>query len=122
MNVVAYAGFMVVHLGVVDDKDKAGYHAGLLCAGFMTGRSVSSHFWGMVSDRYGCRFVMAFGLSVTVVLSLAFGCSPTFAWAVTLRFVLGLLNGTLVAGRTIVSDVCGKEHDTVGMGVVTGEM
>ena len=24
MNVVAYAGFMVVHLGVVDDKDKAG--------------------------------------------------------------------------------------------------
>eukprot|EP00904_Undaria_pinnatifida_P000574 jgi/Undpi1/10517/HiC_scaffold_29.g12967.m1 len=119
MNVVAYAGFMVEYLGVVDDKDKAGYNAGLLCASFMIGRTVSSHFWGMVSDRYGCRFVMAFGLSATAVLSVAFGCSPTFAWAVALRFLLGLVNGTLLAGKTIVSDVCGKEHDTVGMGVVS---
>ena len=38
------------------------------------------------------------------------------------RFLLGLLIGAMVACRTIVSEVCGNEHDTVGMGVVTGEL
>lgn len=28
----------------------------------------------------------------------------------------------MVASKTVVSDVCGKEHSTVGMGVVTGEL
>ena len=40
---------------------------------------------------------------------------------VHLRFLLGLLNGMMVASKTLVSDVCGKEHETVGMGVVTSK-
>lgn len=28
----------------------------------------------------------------------------------------------MVASKTIVSDVCGKENETVGMGVTTGEL
>ena len=38
------------------------------------------------------------------------------------RFLLGLLNGMVAASKTLVSDVCGKEHETVGMGVVTSEL
>ena len=38
------------------------------------------------------------------------------------RFLFGMVTGTVVAGKSIVSDVCGKDHDTVGMGVVTGEV
>lgn len=37
------------------------------------------------------------------------------------RLLLGLLNGMVAASKTLVSEVCGKEHETVGMGVVTGE-
>ncbi|CAN0523749.1 unnamed protein product, partial [Scytosiphon promiscuus] len=48
-------------------------------------RLLSSHAWGLVSDRYGCRFVMAFGLCANAALSVAFGLSPTFAWAIALR-------------------------------------
>eukprot|EP00904_Undaria_pinnatifida_P000576 jgi/Undpi1/10519/HiC_scaffold_29.g12969.m1 len=119
ISVFAYAGYMVEHLGVVDDKDKAGYYAGLLSASFMFGSVFSARFWGVVSDRHGTRFVMVVGLVSTVILSLAFGCSTTFAWAFISRFLLGLLNGMMVASKTLVSDVCGKEHETVGMGVVT---
>ncbi|CAN0508299.1 unnamed protein product, partial [Scytosiphon promiscuus] len=54
----------------------------------MLGHLFSAHFWGLVSDRYGCRFVMSFGLYATVALSVAFGFSPTFASAVGLRWVL----------------------------------
>ena len=38
------------------------------------------------------------------------------------RFLLGLFNGTLTASKTLVSEVCGKEHEVVGMGVVTSEL
>ena len=37
------------------------------------------------------------------------------------RFLLGLLNAMVSASKTLVSEVCGKEHETVGMGVVTSE-
>ena len=37
------------------------------------------------------------------------------------RFMLGMTNGTTVACKPLVSEVCGKEHATVGMGVLTSE-
>ena len=38
------------------------------------------------------------------------------------RFLLGLSNGTIVAAKTLVSEVCPKEHQAVGMGFVMGEL
>lgn len=37
------------------------------------------------------------------------------------RFLLGLLNGMMAASKTLVSEVCGKEHEATGMNVVTSE-
>lgn len=37
------------------------------------------------------------------------------------RFLLGLLNGMVPLWPTLVSEVCGKEHEVVGMGVMTSE-
>ncbi|CAN0540123.1 unnamed protein product, partial [Scytosiphon promiscuus] len=62
-----------------------GYYAGLLSGAFVIGRLFSSHFWGVVADRFGCRLVMAAGLVSTVVLSVAFGTSTTFTWAIMIR-------------------------------------
>ncbi|CAM9207335.1 unnamed protein product, partial [Laminaria digitata] len=62
-----------------------GYYSGLLYSAFMMGRFLSSHFWGVVSDRYGRLFVVVFGLVSTVVFSVAFGSSTTFSWAFTFR-------------------------------------
>eukprot|EP00904_Undaria_pinnatifida_P008637 jgi/Undpi1/4903/HiC_scaffold_19.g08255.m1 len=118
MSVYAYAGYMVEHLGVVDDKDEAGYYAGLMSSSFMIGRLFSSHLWGIAGDRLGQRFVLVFGIVSTTILSVVFGCSTTFAVAISSRFLLGLLNGATVVSRTLVSDVCGSEHETVGMGLV----
>eukprot|EP00904_Undaria_pinnatifida_P005739 jgi/Undpi1/2295/HiC_scaffold_13.g05679.m1 len=85
----------------------------------MIGRLFASHFWGLVSDRYGNRFVLIVGIVSNAVLSVAFGFSTTLTWAFTSRFLLGLFNGMMAASKTLVPHVCGKEHETVGMGVVT---
>lgn len=63
----------------------AGYYSGLLCSSFMMGRFLSSHFWGVICDRYGRVFVVVISLVSTVTMSVAFGTSTTFAWAYTSR-------------------------------------
>ncbi|CAN0406273.1 unnamed protein product, partial [Laminaria digitata] len=95
-----------------------GYYAGLLSAGIMIGQIFSSNFWGLVADRYGSRFVLICGLVSTFALSVAFGFARTFAFAFACRFLLGLFNGMMAASKTLVSEVCGTEHGTVGMGLV----
>lgn len=37
------------------------------------------------------------------------------------RFLIGLLNATMAISTAMVSEVCGKEHEVVGMGVLTSE-
>lgn len=48
-----------------------------------------------------------------ILLHFMFCCCP--------RFVAGALAGQSVAGKSLISDVCGEEHEVVGMSVLTGE-
>ncbi|CAM9581917.1 unnamed protein product [Ectocarpus sp. 12 AP-2014] len=115
-----YVGYMVQHLGVADDKDEAGYYAGYLASAFMVGRFATSYFWGRFADRYGRLPVVYIGLSSIGVLSLAFGLSTSFWWALTCRFLLGAMNGLIAITKCMISEICGKQHEKVGMGYVTG--
>lgn len=63
----------------------SGFYAGFLSSGFMIGRGLSSHFWGLVADRCGGRFVLICGLMTTAILSIALGVSTTFAYAFVFR-------------------------------------
>ena len=48
---------------------------------------------------------MLLGLSFTLVMELLFGFSQNFAWAVSTRFLWGLLNGNLGVAKTYISEV-----------------
>ena len=37
------------------------------------------------------------------------------------RFLLGAFNGTLAVSKALISDICGKEHEIIGMSVVSSE-
>ncbi|CAM9131751.1 unnamed protein product, partial [Laminaria digitata] len=119
-----YVGYMVQHLGVTGDKDEAGkfasYYAGYLSSALMIGRVGGSYFWGRFADRYGRMPVMYSGLLFIAVLSIGFGFSTNFFWAVTFRFLAGALNGIMGNAKTMICEVCGSEHEVVGMSFVTG--
>lgn len=38
-----------------------------------------------------------------------------------IRFLLGAMNGLVAISKCMISEICGKEHETVGMSFVTGE-
>lgn len=76
---------MTRYLVLTNGRSRTGYYAGLLSAAFMAGSVLSSNFWGLVADRFGCRLVFLVGLLSSVVLSLAFGVSTSFMWAFVFR-------------------------------------
>ncbi|CAM9579188.1 unnamed protein product [Ectocarpus fasciculatus] len=115
-----YVGYMVQHLGVTDDKDEAGYYAGYVSSAFMVGRVGSSYFWGRFADSHGRLPVIYVGLASMVVLSIAFGLSTSFLWALGCRFLLGVFNGLLGISKAMTSEVCGKEHEVTGLAYTLG--
>lgn len=64
---------------------RTGFYAGYITSAFMVGRVGSSYFWGRFADRYGRLPVVYIGLWSMAVLSIAFGLSTTFAWALGCR-------------------------------------
>ena len=59
MSAFPYSGFMAMQLIPGLTQESAGTYAGILSGSFMIGRLFSAYPWGMISDRYGRKFVPA---------------------------------------------------------------
>ncbi|CAM9181363.1 unnamed protein product [Choristocarpus tenellus] len=114
-----YVGYMVQDIGVARSKDEAGFYAGYVASAFMLGRFCSSYFWGRFSDVHGRKPGLYVGLLAIAVFSLGFGMSQSFCWALACRFLLGAMNGIVGISKTMISEICGKEHEVDGMGFIT---
>ena len=84
----------------------AGQKAGYLGSAFFFGNFIGSFGWGWASDIFGRKPIMLLGLFFTLIMELLFGFSQNFAWAVSARFLWGLLNGNLGVVKTYISEVC----------------
>lgn len=84
----------------------SGQKAGYLGSAFFVGNFIGSFAWGWAADVFGRKPIMLTGLVFTILSELLFGFSQNFAWAVTARFLWGLLNGNLGIAKTYISEVC----------------
>ena len=104
-NVFPYAGLMVIHFGKADDPNEAGYYAGWIASGFMFGRVFTAFLWGAIADTHGRKVVLISGSAGMALFSLFFGMSPTFEAAIGARFGMGLFNGVVGTGKTVISEL-----------------
>ena len=120
-NVFPYAGFLVLHYGLTADETKVGFYAGYLMTSFMAGRLLSSFYCGALSDRIGRKAVIRIGLWSCLLFSIAFGFSPTFAIALSMRLCMGLFNGLTGVAKAAIPEIVpkGPEQQTA-MGYVAG--
>ena len=120
-NVFPYAGFMILHYGLTADETQVGYYAGWLMTSFMAGRLLSSFYCGALSDRIGRKAVIRIGLWSCLLFSIAFGFSPTFAIALSMRLCMGLFNGLTGVAKAAIPEIVpkGPEQQTA-MGYVAG--
>ena len=88
ISVFPYSGYMAVDLISSLDVENAGSYAGILASTLMIGRATTAYGWGKVADAHGRTTVLCLSLAIASVLSFLFGFSPSYGWALLIRFCL----------------------------------
>ncbi|KAL7626140.1 hypothetical protein AAE478_002910 [Parahypoxylon ruwenzoriense] len=113
-SVVPYLLFMVQHVGgseLRDNDAEATRIVTLLFAAYAGAQFATNMFWGRMSDSFGRRPVMLFGLAAILVGTIGFGFSRSIPAMFVFRIVPGLLCGNVVIVRTIIGEITrGREN------------
>ncbi|KUI69444.1 hypothetical protein VM1G_05662 [Cytospora mali] len=109
-SILAYTYIMVQDLNGTDVN--ASFYAGLLVSAYAVAEAMTAMIWGAVSDRYGRKPVVLFGLCGVAISSLLFGLAKTYWVALLARFVGGSLNGNVSVMQTMVAEMVKRpEHE-----------
>lgn len=84
-------------------------HVQLTFAAYLAAFAVSMLVLGPLSDRYGRRRTMIFGISLGALGSIACAASPTIEFLIGARILQGIgLSGGMVVGRATIRDLYGE--------------
>uniref|UniRef100_A0A8R7Q9S1 Major facilitator superfamily (MFS) profile domain-containing protein n=1 Tax=Triticum urartu TaxID=4572 RepID=A0A8R7Q9S1_TRIUA len=110
---------MIQDLKVAKQEQDIGFYAGFVGASYFLGRTISVVPWGMFADKYGRKPCIMIILLSVIVFNTLFGLSTTYWMAIITRGLLGLLCGILGPIKAYASEVCRKEHQALGISLVT---
>ncbi|KAK1664347.1 hypothetical protein QYE76_052506 [Lolium multiflorum] len=114
-----YLYFMIRDLKVAKQEEDIGFYAGFVGATYFLGRTISAVPWGMFADKYGRKPCIVISILSVIVFNTLFGLSTTYWMAIVTRGLLGLLCGILGPIKAYASEVCRKEHQALGISLVT---
>jgi MFS family permease len=97
---------MMVALGMAETISDSGGYAAWLASAFFIGRFLSATYWGYFIDNYGRKRGLLLIMGSISTLSLLFGFSNSFYYALLIRFLTGLCNGLSIVGKTLSTEVC----------------
>jgi DHA1 family bicyclomycin/chloramphenicol resistance-like MFS transporter len=82
----------------------------LTFAGYLLAFAVSMLVLGPLSDRYGRRRTMIFGVALSTLGSIACAASPTIEFLIAARILQGIgLSAGMVVGRATIRDLYGEK-------------
>lgn len=91
---------------------------GVIFAAFSVSSFVGSMLGGAVTDRYGRKGIIVFGLIASSMSSLAMGLVNVFELFFMLAFIVGLLaNSAGPARRAMIADILPEEKRAQGYGI-----
>ncbi|KAG8052584.1 hypothetical protein GUJ93_ZPchr0001g31340 [Zizania palustris] len=114
-----YLYFMIRDLKVAKQEQDIGFYAGFVGATYFLGRTISAVPWGIFADKYGRKPCIVISILSVIVFNTLFGLSTTYWMAIVTRGLLGLLCGILGPIKAYASEVCRKEHQALGISLVT---
>uniref|UniRef100_A0A0E0FK50 Major facilitator superfamily (MFS) profile domain-containing protein n=1 Tax=Oryza nivara TaxID=4536 RepID=A0A0E0FK50_ORYNI len=114
-----YLYFMIRDLKVAKEEQDIGFYAGFVGATYFLGRTISAVPWGIFADKYGRKPCIVISILSVIVFNTLFGLSTTYWMAIVTRGLLGLLCGILGPIKAYASEVCRKEHQALGISLVT---
>lgn len=113
--VIPFIPYYIQELGITDVK-KAGMWAGLVTSAQAVSMALMAPVWGALADRYGRKLmVLRASFAGAVVMSLM-GLVTNVQQLVVLRFIQGMLTGTVAATTTLVASTVPRERAGMALG------
>lgn len=113
-----YLFFMIRDFHITDNEKEIGRYAGFLASSFSLAQFLSGRrsvrilakifiglTCGRLSDLYGRKPIVLFGLLGAVSATVVFGFSTSFSQALIARIAAGLFNGHISVIRTMVAEM-----------------
>lgn len=115
-------GFGIV-IPIIPSYAEAGFGAsdlmvGFVVASFSFSQLLFTPIWGRMSDRFGRRPILLFGLALTVVSYLMFGLAQSLEMLIASRLLAGIGGANISAAQAYISDVTRPEERARGMGLI----
>jgi DHA1 family bicyclomycin/chloramphenicol resistance-like MFS transporter len=85
-------------------------HVQWVVTAYMAGLGCGQLFWGLMSDRFGRRPILAGGLCLYVLAALLCSLAGSFPTLLAWRFVHGLSAASVVVTRSIIRDLYSGRH------------
>ncbi|OQU86705.1 hypothetical protein SORBI_3003G131800 [Sorghum bicolor] len=114
-----YLYFMIRDLKIAKQEQDIGFYAGFVGATYFVARTFSSVPWGIFADKYGRKPCIVISILSVIVFNTLFGLSTSYWMAIVTRGLLGLLCGILGPIKAYATEVCRKEHQALGISLVT---
>eukprot|EP01127_Copromyxa_protea_P019243 TRINITY_DN6198_c1_g1_i1.p1 TRINITY_DN6198_c1_g1~~TRINITY_DN6198_c1_g1_i1.p1 ORF type:complete len:468 (-),score=53.40 TRINITY_DN6198_c1_g1_i1:95-1498(-) len=118
-SIFAYVPFLVLDFSQDSSRDTAGTWAGFVSSVVYMGAFCSSYAWGKISDRYGKRPCLLAGTLGTFICCVLFGFSSSLPWAITTRFMAGLLNGNLGVAKAYLGLITNSRNQARAFGLIS---
>ncbi|KAF9278031.1 hypothetical protein BGZ88_000829, partial [Linnemannia elongata] len=101
--------YMVRDFHVGADK-WIGYYAGLLLTGFWGANLATTLFWGYLSDKYGRKAIMLFGLFVTSLSTVYLGLSTCYHDAMWALVIQGACTGLVPVSKCSIGELANRQQ------------
>ncbi|GJN06321.1 hypothetical protein PR202_ga24039 [Eleusine coracana subsp. coracana] len=119
MNDASLLILKIRDLKIAKQEQDIGFYAGFVGATYFLGRTISAVPWGMFADKYGRKPCIVISILSVIVFNTLFGLSTSYWMAIVTRGLLGLLCGILGPIKAYATEVCRKEHQALGISLVT---
>lgn len=113
--VIPFMPYYIQQLGITD-TDQVALWSGLVTSAQALSMAIMAPVWGALSDRYGRKLmVLRASFAGAIVLTLMGFVTNVYQLAL-LRFIQGLLTGTVSATTTLVASQTPREHSGAALG------
>ncbi len=80
-------------------------HTQWVITAYVAGLGIGQLLWGLLSDRFGRRPILLFGMALYIVLALACATATDFSVLLWLRAAHGMVAASMVVARSMIRDL-----------------
>jgi len=119
--VIPFLTYFVQDLAQADgfiDMGSRDWWVGIVLASYTLGQFLFTPLLGSLSDRFGRRPILMFGLVCNTIFLIAFGLASALWMAIVVRFLAGAGNGNIAVTRAYIGDISTREQLPARMGMI----